>query len=65
MESNYFSYQFLLRVAMVNPRVILDFFFLFPQAVLLPDSIISHALKCLTFFNQGKLKTEQLTGEAM
>lgn len=29
MEINYFFYKFLLRVAMVNPRVILDFFFLF------------------------------------
>lgn len=50
---------------MVNPRVILDVFVLFLQAMLLLDSIISHALKCPTFFpDQRKLKTEQLTGEA-
>jgi len=65
MEISYFFYQFLLRVAMVNPKVILDFFVLFLQAMLLPDSIISYALKCPTFFsNQRNLKTEQLTGEA-
>ena len=49
---------------MVNPRVILDFFVLLLQAMLLPDSITSHALKCLTFSNQRKRETEQLTGEA-
>ena len=38
MAINYFFYQFLLRVAMVNPRVILEFFFLFLKAMLLPDS---------------------------
>lgn len=51
---------------MVNPRVILDFFFLFSLGNAITHSIITHALKCLTFFsNQGKLKTEPLTREVI
>lgn len=64
IEINYFLYKFLLRVAIVNPGVILDFFFIPPtppplQAMLLSDSIIPYDLKFPTFFfNKRKPNTK-------
>lgn len=59
MEINYLLCKFLLRVAMVNPGVILDFFFIFPQTMLLSDSIIPYDVKFPNFFfNKGKPNTE-------